>query len=315
MQRLVAGVQRGHHSRGHEPNSGNGALAAPRDSTEDIDPQPGGAGAPGDAADGVGAGRGRAAAVTAAAEPHQRFLRMPDGRRIEVLSFGDPAGRPVIWMQSTYGFCACRAPPRPILPGAAQGGRAVPRRLVRERSGAARPQRSKSPSPTCALDAPATHPVSRGSGARRRHPLALMLARPTHLGSGASSGSEAASRSARCPVPPADPGGPFRPHLRPLHPARAPFMLRCLRMTIFRCGIERYMRARSPDPGRRPRLRRPRIAAAWSTPQARCSAETISGAGVRRRTGTVPRGLAQKPRSRRMPRDADPRRTGRQRAF
>ena len=39
-----------------------------------------------------------------AAEPHQRFLRMPDGRRIEVLSFGDPTGRPVIWMQSTYGF-------------------------------------------------------------------------------------------------------------------------------------------------------------------------------------------------------------------
>jgi pimeloyl-ACP methyl ester carboxylesterase len=39
-----------------------------------------------------------------AAEPHQRFLRMPDGRRIEVLSFGDPAGRPVIWMQSTFGL-------------------------------------------------------------------------------------------------------------------------------------------------------------------------------------------------------------------
>jgi pimeloyl-ACP methyl ester carboxylesterase/DNA-binding CsgD family transcriptional regulator len=37
-------------------------------------------------------------------EPRQRFLRMPDGRRIEVLTFGDPAGRPVIWMQSTYGF-------------------------------------------------------------------------------------------------------------------------------------------------------------------------------------------------------------------
>ncbi|MFO1142846.1 MAG: LuxR C-terminal-related transcriptional regulator [Amaricoccus sp.] len=37
-------------------------------------------------------------------EPHQRFLRMPDGRRIEVLTLGDPAGRPVIWMQSTYGF-------------------------------------------------------------------------------------------------------------------------------------------------------------------------------------------------------------------
>lgn len=36
--------------------------------------------------------------------PHQRFLRLPDGRRIEMLSFGDPAGRPIIWMQSTYGF-------------------------------------------------------------------------------------------------------------------------------------------------------------------------------------------------------------------
>jgi pimeloyl-ACP methyl ester carboxylesterase/DNA-binding CsgD family transcriptional regulator len=37
-------------------------------------------------------------------EPHQRFLRMPDGRRIEVLTFGDPAGRPVIWMSSSYGY-------------------------------------------------------------------------------------------------------------------------------------------------------------------------------------------------------------------
>ena len=37
-------------------------------------------------------------------DPHQRFFRMADGRRIEVLSFGDPAGRPVIWMQSTYGL-------------------------------------------------------------------------------------------------------------------------------------------------------------------------------------------------------------------
>ena len=36
--------------------------------------------------------------------PHQRFHRMPDGRRIEVLSFGDPAGRPIVWMQSTYGL-------------------------------------------------------------------------------------------------------------------------------------------------------------------------------------------------------------------
>jgi pimeloyl-ACP methyl ester carboxylesterase/DNA-binding CsgD family transcriptional regulator len=37
-------------------------------------------------------------------EEHQRFVRMTDGRRIEMLTFGDPGGRPVIWMQSTYGF-------------------------------------------------------------------------------------------------------------------------------------------------------------------------------------------------------------------
>ena len=37
-------------------------------------------------------------------EKHQRFMCMADGRRIEVLTFGDPGGRAVIWMQSTYGF-------------------------------------------------------------------------------------------------------------------------------------------------------------------------------------------------------------------
>lgn len=37
-------------------------------------------------------------------ELHQRFIRTTDGRRIEVLTFGDPSGRAVIWMQSTYGF-------------------------------------------------------------------------------------------------------------------------------------------------------------------------------------------------------------------
>jgi pimeloyl-ACP methyl ester carboxylesterase/DNA-binding CsgD family transcriptional regulator len=37
-------------------------------------------------------------------EEHQRFVRMTDGRRIEMLTFGDPGGRAVIWMQSTYGF-------------------------------------------------------------------------------------------------------------------------------------------------------------------------------------------------------------------
>ncbi|WP_374300786.1 hypothetical protein [Paracoccus sp. (in: a-proteobacteria)] len=42
--------------------------------------------------------------LPAAPAPHQRFHRMPDGRRIEVLSLGDPAGRPVIWLQSTYGL-------------------------------------------------------------------------------------------------------------------------------------------------------------------------------------------------------------------
>lgn len=52
--------------------------------------------------------------------PHQRFYRMRDGRRVEVLSFGDPAGRPVIWMQSTYGLWR--------LPRAAEAD-LVPRRL------------------------------------------------------------------------------------------------------------------------------------------------------------------------------------------
>src|SRR5262245_30364288 len=35
---------------------------------------------------------------------HQRFVRMTDGRQIEMLTFGDPGGRPVVWLQSTYGF-------------------------------------------------------------------------------------------------------------------------------------------------------------------------------------------------------------------
>lgn len=64
--------------------------------------------------------------VPAGAEPdrppampqaHQRFFRMPDGRRIEVLSFGNPAGRPVVWMQSTYGLWR--------LPRAAEAGLAA----------------------------------------------------------------------------------------------------------------------------------------------------------------------------------------------
>ncbi len=38
-----------------------------------------------------------------APEPHQRYFRMPDGRRIEVVSFGAQNGRPVLWMQSFYG--------------------------------------------------------------------------------------------------------------------------------------------------------------------------------------------------------------------
>jgi pimeloyl-ACP methyl ester carboxylesterase len=45
-----------------------------------------------------------------AAEPGQRFLRLADGRRIELLTYGDPAGRPVVWMQSPYGFyCPTRS--------------------------------------------------------------------------------------------------------------------------------------------------------------------------------------------------------------
>ena len=39
-----------------------------------------------------------------APEPHRRFLLMPDGRRVEVMSFGARGGRPILWMQSFYGF-------------------------------------------------------------------------------------------------------------------------------------------------------------------------------------------------------------------
>ena len=41
--------------------------------------------------------------VQLAPEPHRRFLRMPDGRRVEVMRFGTPGGRPILWMQSFYG--------------------------------------------------------------------------------------------------------------------------------------------------------------------------------------------------------------------
>ncbi len=51
----------------------------------------------------VPAGAGRAL-PPAAPDPRARFLRMGDGRRIEVLDFGDPAGWPVVWTHSNYGF-------------------------------------------------------------------------------------------------------------------------------------------------------------------------------------------------------------------
>jgi pimeloyl-ACP methyl ester carboxylesterase/DNA-binding CsgD family transcriptional regulator len=34
----------------------------------------------------------------------QRFVRVDDGRKLAVMRFGDPAGRPVIWMQSVMGL-------------------------------------------------------------------------------------------------------------------------------------------------------------------------------------------------------------------
>lgn len=37
-------------------------------------------------------------------EPHHEFIRLRDSRRLEVLSFGDPAGVPVIRMQTYYGY-------------------------------------------------------------------------------------------------------------------------------------------------------------------------------------------------------------------
>ncbi|WP_051521590.1 LuxR C-terminal-related transcriptional regulator [Rubellimicrobium mesophilum] len=37
-------------------------------------------------------------------EPHHEFIRLRDGRRLEVLSFGDPEGAPVVRLQTYYGY-------------------------------------------------------------------------------------------------------------------------------------------------------------------------------------------------------------------
>ncbi len=102
-------------------------------------------------------------------EQHQRFLRMPDGRQIEVLSFGDPAGRPVIWMQSTYGFWRLpRVAEAGLCPPRAQGADTVPRRLVRKRSASKGPQHLRGRRRRHAgADAAAPHRLRRGGRARR----------------------------------------------------------------------------------------------------------------------------------------------------
>ena len=174
-------------------------------------------------ADAVGAGRDRADPPAAAPEPHQRFLRMPDGRRIEVLSFGDPAGRPVIWMQSTYGFWRLpRAAEADFARRRLQGDGAVPRRLVRQRPGAARAQPVRARRRRHAgADGAAPHRLRRGGGARRRHP---------HRADAGAGRPGAGARDLRHrlrlpdphrrPVPPPDPGRALRARLRPLQPAR-----------------------------------------------------------------------------------------------
>ena len=40
----------------------------------------------------------------APSEPHHEFIRLRDGRRLEVLHFGDPNGAPVIRLQTFYGY-------------------------------------------------------------------------------------------------------------------------------------------------------------------------------------------------------------------
>ncbi len=200
-------------------------------------------------------------------EPHQRFYRMPDGRRIEVLTFGDPAGRPVIWMQSTYGFWR--------LPRAAEAdfARRGLRVLVPFRAGwcGSDPARQGSnPLELAVADMRALMLQLRIASAVVVAPgddirIALMLAQADPprvraifgIGCGFPIRTDAQYRRL---IPVAR----FVRTFARYSPGIMPFMLRILRATVSRYGVERYMRgtlARIPADARA--FDDPEIVAAW----------------------------------------------------
>jgi len=180
-----------------------------------------------------------------APEPNQRLLRMPDGRRIELLTFGDPAGGPVIWMQSTYGFWR--------LPRAAEEDFARRRLkvLVPFRAGwcgSDPPPKGSDPLDLAVADLRALMLQLRIGSAVVVAPgddirIALMLARadPARvravfgIGCGFPITTDAQYRRL---IPVAR----FVRACARYSPAVLPFLLRVLRITITRVGIERYMR-------------------------------------------------------------------------
>ena len=202
-----------------------------------------------------------------AAEPRQRFLRMPDGRRIEVLSFGDPAGQPVIWMQSTYGFWRL---PRAAEEDLARRGLRV---LVPFRAGWCGsdpvPQ-GRNPLEVAVGDMravmlqlrlPSAVVVAPGDDIR----IALMLAQAdpdrvraiVGIGSGFPISTDSQYRRL---IPVAR----FVRSCARHSPGVLPFLTRVLRMTVSRYGLERYMRstlARIPPDARA--IADPDIASAW----------------------------------------------------
>jgi pimeloyl-ACP methyl ester carboxylesterase/DNA-binding CsgD family transcriptional regulator len=202
-----------------------------------------------------------------AAEPSQGFLRMPDGRRIEILSFGDPAGRPVIWLQSTYGFWR--------LPRAAENDFARRRLkvLVPFRAGwcgSDPPPKGSDPLDLAVGDLRALMLQFRIGSAVVVAPgddirIALMLARadPARVRAvfGVACGFPITTDTQyRRLIPVAR----FVRACARYSPAVLPSMLQVLRATITRTGIERYMRgtlARVPADARA--FADPEIASAW----------------------------------------------------
>jgi len=179
-------------------------------------------------------------------EEHQRFVRMTDGRRIEMLTFGDPGGRPVIWMQSTYGFYR--------LPRATEADmrRRRLRVLVPFRAGycgSDPPPKGRDNFEVAVEDMRAIMAQLRIASAPIVAPgddirIALMLAqaeprRVCHIlgiGSGFPILDDTQYRRL---IPPAR----FVRALARYSPKILPFMVRCTVVTIMRYGVERYLRS------------------------------------------------------------------------